>query len=169
MPIATTRMHIKTSRSESQNPQPNSTWVRCTEAGNRQMQLGDLKAAQSFYRKALALAEKLIQPTMLQCQQPTSLIHLYLVSCNNLADSCQVLREPEEAEVSLLKAHSRMIVLMNNEGLSSPTRQAAYHGLRRAFNRLASFYSQTQKLEALTKVMVQTKLQSRRFVDNLVL
>ena len=161
-------MNANIDESNAPSPKPSRTWVSYTQAGNLRMQLGQSEAARTFYRQALVIAEQLIRQGILQYQKPT-IIHLYIASCNNLADSCQVLGAYLEAETSLLKGHSTAIALMNNDSLPLSIRQEAYCGLRRAFAHLAGFYTQTQQTEALTEIMMQTKTQGQRFVENLTL
>ncbi|MEM9007513.1 MAG: hypothetical protein AAGE59_28805 [Cyanobacteria bacterium P01_F01_bin.86] len=161
-------MNVNNSRSDSQVPESNRTWVSHTQVGNLRMQLSEFESARRFYRQALALVESLIKRSFLQYQKP-EIIHMYIVSCHNLANSCRALGELPEAETSLLKAHSTAIAFMNDDQLPSSIRQEAYHAMRRAFNYLAGFYIQTQQTEALAKITMQTKTQGQRFIDNLVI
>lgn len=162
-------MSAQMSHPDFRNPESSATWISYTQSGKYQMQVGQIRLAQGFYRKALTMAERLIQPNLLQCQNPTHVIRVYIASCKHLAHSCHALNESPEAETSLLKAHSQMIVLMHNENLSLSLRQAAYHGMHRVFTDLASFYNHTQQFEALAQITAQTKRQSQRFTDHLVL
>ena len=159
-------MNIQTSRFDSQHPESNRTWVNYTQAGNHCMQLGHSEEARSLYRQTVALAEKLILRGILQYQKPY-IIHMYIVSCHNLANCCQIMGELPEAETSLLKAYSTAIAFMNNRRLPSSIRQEAYHALNRAFTYLAGFYTQTQQTEALAEITMQTQIQGQRFMDTL--
>lgn len=152
---------------ESRRSQPDPAWVGYTQAGNQHMQSQQPQQARHCYSQALVLAEKLMIKGVRQRQEP-DVIHLYAVSCINLADSFQALGEDLEVETVLLKAHSTLVALLEDRTLLLPVRQAAYQGGHKALIQLIEFYDQTQQPAASEAVMTQFKHRSRQFLQALV-
>ena len=152
---------------EFRRSQPDPAWVDYTQAGNQYMQHHQPQQARDCYCKALVLAEKMMREGVCQRQEP-DVIHLYAVSCNNLAESFQALNEDLEAETILLKSHSTLMALLDDRSLALPVRQEAYRGLHRALAQLIGFYNQTQQPAALEEVTTQFKRHSQQFLRELM-
>ena len=151
---------------EFRRSQPAPAWADYTQSGNQHMQRHQPQQARDCYCKALVLAEKLMVEGVRQRQEP-DVIHLYAMSCNNLADSFQALGKALEAETILLKSHSTLMALLDDRNLALPVRQEAYQGLHRALAQLIGFYNQTQQPAALEEVTTQFKRHSQQFLREL--
>lgn len=123
----------------SQNDLSQVTWTFWTQAGNTCFYNNDYLNAKNYYLQALQFAEQSLQ----DIEHPSydsGTIHLYVVSCHNLA-SVQVKQgEISTAESTLHQAYHRPLKLMVNTALPLEFRLDAYRGFFVAFHHLMNFY-----------------------------
>lgn len=116
-------------------------WASSIEAGNVHFKNGDYLAAQAFYEQALTLESHLLQTAIQQTYAPET-IHLYVISCYNLANVHQRLEQWAKAEEILRQAYDIALNLMTRRALPLPVRAEGYQGFFAAFQRLVEFYGQ---------------------------
>lgn len=119
----------------------NNTWSSYIEAGNGHFRDGDYLAAQDLYEQALTLGRQLLQAAVQQTHAPET-IHLYIVSCFNMANVHQQLEQRTEAERMLRQAYDTALALMTCQTLSLNFRATVYQGFSAAFGKLIEFYGQ---------------------------
>ncbi|WAL62160.1 DUF2753 family protein [Thermocoleostomius sinensis] len=114
-------------------------WQLYTKTGNQRMQANLYHEAQQAYHQAWELAEWLLEKAEKNATHPDA-IHLYVVSCHNLADNWLTLGDAQQAEMILRKAFDRVIQIMTDKGSSNPRRLEAFKALKAISFEIDSFY-----------------------------
>lgn len=95
-----------------------SYWKELTVSANKHFNNGDLEKALSGYKEALYRAEVMNNhiPDCLRLKIP--FIQVYIISCNNLANTYQDMGQKDEAEKMLKRAVYYLLHIAGNEGLN---------------------------------------------------
>jgi tetratricopeptide (TPR) repeat protein len=142
---------------------PDLHWQFYTKQGNEQMQSGLYAEANKSYLAALELAE-IITGNAKRHQAPVEMIHIYVVSCYNLAGSFQKLGSYEEAEQCLLDAYQTTDDIMEDENLLMDARSTGYQGFQASFMQLSDFYGSTGQKEKLVNLIDSSKVKALEFL-----
>ncbi|AEL25113.1 hypothetical protein [Cyclobacterium marinum] len=95
-----------------------NTWKTHTNAGNNQFRTGCFMKALLFYEKALEIA-KLINQHKEKCTKVSiPYIQIFVISCNNMANTYEELCKPEKTE-KLLKRVVYFLLTLSEQGLVS--------------------------------------------------
>ncbi|UFP94759.1 DUF2753 domain-containing protein [Gloeobacter morelensis] len=123
----------------SNPPPPDPAWKACTCRANHWLQQGSHQQAEAEYRQALALAETLLQTARVQLDNAHA-IHVYAISCHNLATVYTRLECDFLAEGALLAAHGAAVGTLDDIGLPHAFRWEALCALRANMFQLIDFY-----------------------------
>lgn len=146
-------------------PPPDARWQACTQTANRLMQEGSYQEAQAAYLQAVQIAEAAL--TAAESQQDNEhAVHLYAVSCHNLADNFLQLGQSAEAEMLLTKAYQRSLCLMQNDRLPYAFRWEAMRALQQVALQRIDFYRRQGQTDAVAVVLSQSSGQIQSFLTN---
>jgi tetratricopeptide (TPR) repeat protein len=150
----------------SEHQKINNTWVSFIETGNHYFENGDYPAAQLQYQQALALGTQLLQTAAQQVHAP-EMIHLYIISCNNIANIHQQLNQQTEAEAVLRQAYNTALTLINRNTLPLTFRSEIYNGFHSAFQRLMEFYAQQGDRQSVDELIYQAQPIALKFLERM--
>ena len=168
--LASTLQPIDTSNSIADNI---AIWQAYTKQGNQFMKLAlaqppnqQVEQAQSVYDRAIDLAKEIWHQAQAQNSHPEA-IHIYTISCHNLADYYEAVNRDRHAEDLLLDAFARTLSTMQNPDLAPDFQMEAYRSLHMVLHQLVDFYDRHQNPDAATKITLQAGKQARQFLNNL--
>lgn len=150
----------------SQNDLSHVTWTFWTQAGNTCFHNNDYPKAKSYYLQALRFAEQSLQASE-QSRHNSGSIHLYVVSCHNLASVQAQQGEVSIAESTLHQAYHRLLKLMVNTDLPLQFRLEAYQGFFMAFRHLIDFYQPYEPCSARDALINHAKPLALSFLRQL--
>ncbi|PMB14687.1 DUF2753 family protein [Fischerella thermalis] len=127
-------------------------WQLYTKTGNQRMQANLYQEAQQAYQQAVDLAKSLLSQAKHTATHPDA-IHVYVVSCHNLADCFLAMGDARQAEAILQQAYTEIIDTMNQSSFSKDLRFEALKALKIASCEMHSFYQQQNQLTSANKVM----------------
>ncbi|MBW4435241.1 MAG: DUF2753 family protein [Pelatocladus maniniholoensis HA4357-MV3] len=104
-------------------------WQLYTKTGNQRMQAKLYQEAQQAYQQAVDLANSLLSQAKHTATNPDT-IHLYVVSCHNLADCFLAMGDAGQAEAILQQAYTEIIDTMNQSSFSMELRFEALKALK---------------------------------------
>lgn len=142
---------------------PDLHWQFYTKQGNEQMQSGLYIQANKSYLAALELAEIIICNAK-HNKAPVEMIHLYVVSCHNLANCFLKLGNYAEAEQCLLDAYQTTDDIMEDENLLMEARSTGYQGFQISFMQLSDFYGSTGQKQKLVNLIESSKAKALEFL-----
>lgn len=126
------------------------------------MQLKLYHDAIACYQKALTVAQELLQEATSRLSNSEA-IHIYVLSCQNLANCHLAVGEVMEAETCLLKAQSNASEMMGASKLPMEFRTQAYYAFHATFQDLIKFYQAVDRQDALCEIIMQSKEQALKF------
>ncbi len=148
-------------------------WQAYTRQGNQFMKLAlaqppnpQVEQAQSVYDRAIDLAKEMWHQAQAQNCHPET-IHIYAISCHNLADYYEAVNRNPHAEDLLLEAFDRTLSTMQDPDLAPDFQMEAYRSLHMVLQQLVDFYDRHQNPNAATKIVLKAGQQARQFLDNL--
>lgn len=115
-------------------------WQEKTETSNELFHEANYEQALSGYKDALYRAEVLNNHISGCLHLNIPFIQIYIISCNNIASTCEALGKMEEAEVMLKRAVYYLLQLSGNKELDNPEILAE---LKRAVLSYTSFTERT--------------------------
>jgi tetratricopeptide (TPR) repeat protein len=136
-------------------------WQFYSRMGNHQMQESFHVDAQRSYRRALEVAELMLQTA----QEHPDVVHPYVVSHHNLADCLVQLGNTQQADGVLRQAFDRIIELMNDETMAMELRFEALRALRANSFERYQFYRESEQPLKAEEVMQQAMAQSTDFIS----
>jgi tetratricopeptide (TPR) repeat protein len=139
-------------------------WKNHIQQGNRQIQAQLYDDAIACYEQALSIAEKILQQATSDLNNFEA-IHLYVLSCQNLANCHLVLGQLTEAETCLLKAKSSASDIMGACQLPMELRTQAYCAFYATFKDLVKFYEALGDQDALSEIITQSQEQALSFLQ----
>ncbi|MBE9213605.1 hypothetical protein IQ247_13165 [Plectonema cf. radiosum LEGE 06105] len=126
------------------------------------MQLKLYHDAIACYPKALTVAQELLQEATSHLSNSEA-IHIYVLSCQNLANCHLAVGEVMKAETCLLKAQSSASGMMGASKLPMEFRTQAYYAFHTTFQDLVRFYQAINRQDALGEIIMQSKEQALKF------
>jgi tetratricopeptide (TPR) repeat protein len=138
-------------------------WQLDTKAGNQQMQVNLYFEAQQYYERALELACLLLEEAKNSSIRPDT-IHLYVISCHNLADSWLNLGKMQQAEMVLQQGFDQVIQTMNDVSLSNKLRLEAFKALKMVSFEMDSFYRQQNQVARAEQIFERAITLARDFL-----
>jgi tetratricopeptide (TPR) repeat protein len=154
------------SSANNQSKQPDPLWEQYTKEGNSQIQVGAIEEAKVSYHKAIAIAENLWQQSCEQRCNPET-IHLYVITCHNLADCYEAMKLNQRAESYLLQAYRQTLTTIEDTGLPLNFRIEAYQGLQMVLRQSIAFYSRTDNHEAIAQILLESQQKAQKLVNEL--
>lgn len=149
---------------ENKPKTPDPHWQNYTKQGNKQMGKSRYLLACQSYLCALELAESLLNHAKSKLDNPDA-IHLYIISCNNLADSYREVKNWQESETYLLKAYDAALEIMNGKSFPLQFKIEAYRGLRINLGHLVDFYRKIGQDSKMQEIIAQTQSQTLDFLN----
>ena len=148
-------------------------WQEYTKQGNQLMKLAlaqprdsQFEQAQSGYDRAMVVAKKMWAQAQAQNSHPET-IHIYTISCHNLADYYEAVNRNRQAEDLLLDAFSRTLSTMQDPQFAADFQMEAYRSLHMVLHQVVDFYDRHQNPNAGTPIVLQAGRQARQFLDRL--
>jgi tetratricopeptide (TPR) repeat protein len=138
------------------------SWEAYTISGNQFMQASQFSQAHEQYFEAMAIAACLLSDNGCYHSKP-KVVHLYVVSCQNLSDSFMALDQSKPAKRMVEQACSEMIRLMNNTALPMEFRVEASKALKAASFEAYRFYYEQEQLDQAEKTIQAAIAQSQIF------
>jgi tetratricopeptide (TPR) repeat protein len=142
---------------------PDLHWQFYTKQGNEQMQSELYVEANKSYLAALELAEIIICNAK-HNKAPVEMIHLYVVSCQNLANCFQKLGNYAEAEQCLIDAYQTTDDIMEDESLLMEARSIGYQGFQMSFMQLSDYYGSIGQKQKLVSLIESSKVKALDFL-----
>ncbi|MEH2183860.1 hypothetical protein [Nostoc sp.] len=139
-------------------------WKNHIQEGNSKMQVKSYYDAIACYQKALTLAEKILQKATSHLTNSEA-IHIYVLSCQNLANCHLAVGQLIEAETYLLKAQSSASDIMGASKLPMEFRTQAYCAFYATFQDLVKFYEALGREDEVSEIIMQSKEQALKFLE----
>jgi len=115
-------------------------WQEKTEAANELFHEASYEQALLGYKEALYRAEALNRHISDCLRLNIPFIQIYIISCTNIANTCEAMGRTEEAEVMLKRAVYYLLELSGNEEMDG---DKVFEELKRALLLYASFRDRT--------------------------
>jgi tetratricopeptide (TPR) repeat protein len=151
------------SSAKNSDKQPDPIWQQYTKEGNSKMKVGSIEEAKASYDRAIAIAENLWQQACEQKCNPET-IHLYVITCHNLADCYEAMKLSQRAESYLIEAYRQTLTTMNDINLPLNFRMEAYQGLQMVLRQLIDFYHRTENPEAIASITLESQQQAQKLL-----
>jgi tetratricopeptide (TPR) repeat protein len=142
------------------------TWDSYIRTGNDYFNQGNYAISQAQYTQALTLGSHLLQIAVQQEHAPET-IHLFIISCFNMANVHEELGQKTEAETLLRQAYDKATDLMTCQTLSLAFRATIYQGFQAAFERLMAFYHQYGDRQSCDALISQAQPLALAFLSSL--
>ncbi|MBW4698408.1 MAG: DUF2753 domain-containing protein [Aphanocapsa lilacina HA4352-LM1] len=147
-------------------PPPDPAWKACTCRANHSLQQGCHQQAEAEYRQATALAETLLQTARVRLDNAHA-IHVYAISCHNLAMVYTKLECNFLAEAALLAAHGAAVGMLEDAGLPQAFRWEALGALRANMFQFIDFYRNLGRKADLDAIVERSTAPAIRFLSTL--
>lgn len=148
-------------------------WQEYTQQGNQLVKLGALAQplnpntdrARTAYNSAMSVAKKLWQQAQARRTNP-EIIHIYVISCYNLADYYTA-NNLSHAEDLLLDAYDIASLMMQDPHFDLDFQLEAYQSFQTVLRHLADFYDRQHNHQQMTAISLQAGRQARQFLSSL--